>query len=136
MPKHDVFLSYPHDDVNYAWVTEFVERLRQYGVTVWLDTEEIQPGDFIGDAIEDGLRNSDLIVVILGQEGARSPGFFFELGAAVGMGKRVIPIVPGDIDPGKLPGPIRSKLPLRRQSPSETADELYRAITPSAPAKQ
>ena len=136
MAKRDVFISYPHDDIDHEWMVEFVERLRQYGFTVWLDTEEIQAGDFIGDAIEDGLRNSDLIVVILGQEGARSPGFFFELGAAVGMGKRVIPIVPADLDPGKLPGPIRFKLSLPRQSPGETADELYKAISPGAPAPQ
>jgi TIR domain len=134
MPKHDVFISYSHGDIDRAWLTGFVERLRRHGVSVWLDTEQIPPGQPWRDAIEDGLRNSDSIVLVLGRETALRPYLFFEIGAAIGMGKRIIPIVAQDVVPSQLPAPIRLRQFLRQQAPEETADEFYtKAMAPTAP---
>jgi len=54
-------------------------------------------------AIEAGLRESEVLVALLDAESPSKPNLFFELGAAIGMGKRVVPIIPKGLDPSILP---------------------------------
>lgn len=58
-----------------------------------------------------------------------SLGMFFELGAAIGMRKKVVPIVPKDLDPDALPFDLRLRRYVIRQSPEETADALSRSLS-------
>jgi TIR domain len=47
--RFDVFLSYSSTDE--AWVRRLAEDLKRCGVRVWLDRDEIRPGDlFAGGA--------------------------------------------------------------------------------------
>ena len=58
------------------------------GATVWFDEIEVHAGEPLREAIEKGLRNSD-IVVFARYAGQRHTAIvFFEIGAAVSMGKR------------------------------------------------
>jgi hypothetical protein len=52
----------------------------------------------------------------------------FELGAAIGMGKRIVSIVPREFDPSKLPLELRTRRYLIRDSPEDTAEELAHAL--------
>ena len=61
------------------------------------------------DALEAGLRDS-------------------ELGAAISMGKRVVPIVPRDLDPRALPFDVRLRRYLIRETPEQTAEELSHTL--------
>ena len=70
------------------------------------------------------MRNSDAIVFLMTSESVNRPNVFFEIGAAVGMGKRVIAIVSNDLEPSLLPQPLRTRRFLAQRSPEETADEL------------
>jgi hypothetical protein len=69
------------------------------------------------------LRESDLFVLI-DPHNVKTPSLLFELGAAIGMGKRVVAIVPKDFDPTKLPLPLRARRFLVKERPSATANEL------------
>jgi hypothetical protein len=40
-----------------------------------------------------------VLVALLDADSSSQPNLFFELGAALGMGKRVVTIVPKDLDP-------------------------------------
>jgi hypothetical protein len=61
-------------------------------------------------------------------QSTRRNQIFFELGAAIGMGKRVVPIVPKNLDPSNLPLDVRLRRYLIRDSPEHTAEELSNAL--------
>jgi TIR domain-containing protein len=124
MPKPKVFISYSSSDVDKEWLRAFVHSLETRGVSVWFDESQLHPGDSIRDAIEEGLRGSDIIVVVVSPNSLERPNLFFELGAAVGMGKRVVAIVPQDLDPSRLPQPLRTRKFLVQGPPEEAAQAL------------
>ncbi len=67
-------------------------------------------------------------MALLDPESPARPNLFFELGAAIGMGKRVVPIVPKGLDPAVLPLDVRLRRYLIRQTPEQTADELSNTL--------
>lgn len=60
---HDVFLS--HSSKDKAVVRELAARLKGDGVRVWLDEEQIRPGDSIPAKIEEGLEYSRVLVLCM-----------------------------------------------------------------------
>ena len=69
-----------------------------------------------------------MLVALLDSESSSKPNLFFELGAAIGMGKKVVPIVPMGLDPGALPLDVRLRRYLIRQTPEQTAEELSNTL--------
>src|SRR4051812_46757057 len=116
MGERKVFISHSAKDAE--WARSFAEALKQRGVSVWFD---VQPGEALRDALEAGLRSSDVLMALLDAESSSKPNLFFELGAAISMGKRVVSIVPKGIDPGALPLNIRLRRYLVRDTPEQTA---------------
>jgi len=57
---HDVFLS--HSSKDKTVVRELAARLKKDGIRVWLDEEQIKPGDSIPAKIEEGLERSRVLV--------------------------------------------------------------------------
>jgi hypothetical protein len=110
------------------WVRQLAEALRRDHVAVWLDVWQIHAGDSLSDAIEAGLRNSDAIVAVLSRSNARRPNTFFELGLALGMGKRLIPIIAQDLEAAAIPFDIRARRYLRRGAPEAAAREVAAAL--------
>jgi len=121
-PKRQVFIS--HSGADSEWVRAFAESLKAQGVTVWLDEWQVHVGEPIQNVLERALRTSDIIAFILTRENIHRPDLFFELGAAVGMGKRAVPIVPRDLETSQLPYPLRVRRSLPQGSPEETARKL------------
>ncbi len=117
-----VFISYTASDAE--WARSFAKALKGRGVSVWFDEFDVQPGESWREALESGLRNSDVIVALLDAQAPAKPNLFFELGAAIGMGKRFVPIVPKGIDLGALPLDLRLRRYLVRETPEQTAEEL------------
>ena len=100
-----VFLSHAGEDA--AAVKELAERLRQAGVNVWLDVDELQPGDDWMQALEEALDGSDAFAVYIGRSGiARWIGR--EVRVALDRNAkdprfRFIPILGPGADPEALP---------------------------------
>jgi hypothetical protein len=126
MEKPSVFISHSARDAD--WVCSFAEALKRRGVTVWLDGLDDRPGEAAVDALEAGLRSSDVLVALFDAESPSRPNLFFELGAAIGMGKRVLAIVPKDLDPNVLPLDVRLRRYLIRETPEQTAEELSNSL--------
>ncbi len=126
MNEPKVFISYSHDDAE--WVRRFAEALRERSVGVWLDTWQVDAGEPLRDAIEAGLRSSDAIVSVLTRANAQRPNVLFELGVALGMGKRLIPIVPEDLDNSDIPFWLRTRRYLTKGAPDEAAREVAEAL--------
>ena len=129
MDKPSVFISHaPSDD---EWVRRFSKEMENRGLSVWLDLTALRAGDDLREGIEKGLRESDAVIAVVTQDNIRSPSLLFEIGAAVGMGKRVIAIVPPNFDLSLVPQPLRTRKFLVRGSPEETADALANATSES-----
>ena len=122
MEEQKVFISHSAKDAD--WARSFAQALKERGVSVWFDEFEAKPGESWRDAVEAGLRGSDVLVALLDQESSSKANLFFELGAAIGMGKRVVSIVPKGMDPGALPLDVRLRRYLIRDTPEQTAEEL------------
>lgn len=116
-----VFISHTARDTE--WARSFANALKERGVSVF-DESDVKPGEPLREALESGLRSSDVFVALLDAETPAKPNLFFELGAAIGMGKRVVPIVPKGIDLGALPLDLRLRRHLVRDTPEQTAEEL------------
>lgn len=122
MATHKIFISYSNADKK--WAREFAKSLSEVGADIWFDEFNIKPGDSISDSVERGLRGSEAIVLLINDESVTTNNFFFELGAALGMNKKIIPIVPEGFSVPKLPLSLRRRKYLVRKSPEETAKEL------------
>jgi hypothetical protein len=132
MSNPDVFISYTHSPDNTAWVSAFARALKEQGVAVWLDTHELQAGDRITEKLERALRGSRTLVAVIDPRHINQPAVNFELGAALGMRKRIIPILPAD-DPTPLPYNLRARRFVVRGSPEETATRVGEALAQARP---
>jgi len=117
-----IFISYSHRDQE--WIKAFTNSLKNQGISSWVDLEKIHLGASVEEAVEQGLRESDLIVALVNSDNLKSPWFLFELGAAFGMKKKLVAIVPEDIDLALVPLPLKRRRYLIKHSPENTAKEL------------
>ncbi len=133
--RWDVFLC--HSSADKVVVRQLAGVLRGKGKRVWLDEEQIGPGDSVVGRIDEGLRHSRQVVVCLSDAQRASGWSRAEFEAALHAelsdgGKRVIPVVVGDLDESKLPALLRPK---RRVDWRSTAgqEELLGWISGDAP---
>jgi hypothetical protein len=126
MSAPKVFISYSYDDRD--WVRAFADALRKQEVEVWLDLWEIKLGESLRDALEAGLRQSDVIIAVVSRSNVRNPNVFFELGVALGMGKRLIPVISEALETSLIPFDLRTRRYLLKGPPAETAREVALAI--------
>ena len=124
--SHKVFISYGHRDRQ--WVREFADELSNEGINAWMDEKDIKWGDSWEDKLEEALRRSETMVFIVDPESLTSSNSNFELGVALGAGKRLIAIVDRDVPVKDLPGPIRSRRYRTKERPKETARDVARAL--------
>ena len=121
-----MFISHSPRDAD--WARSFAQALKSRGLAVWFDEFDVQPGESVRYALEAGLRTSDVLVTVVDRDYPWSPTLFFELGAAIGMGKKFVPVVPKEIDPANLPLDVRLRRYLVRETPEQTAEELSNTL--------
>ena len=68
--QFDVFLC--HHSIDKPWVIRFKETLEQKGLRVWLDKDEIRPGDLFAKALENGISSSRAVAIIVSPESLAS----------------------------------------------------------------
>lgn len=139
IPQFDVFLS--HNSVDKPWVIKLKDDLQCYGVSVWLDKDEIRPGDLFAEALEEGLENSRAMALIVSPEAMASGWVKEEYYRALSLAQnkhsslQLIPVILRDAElPGFLKG--RSWVDFREESAySHKVWELVWGITGDKPAK-
>jgi hypothetical protein len=89
MPESSVFLSFARDDA--PFVESVASALHERGVAAWIDTGDIRAGEEFSSRLRDSLRGSKLVVVFVGNR-PDSPWLNFEVGAALGESKAVLPV--------------------------------------------
>jgi hypothetical protein len=129
--KYDVFLSYSSKDR--PWVLEFTSALRKAGVTAWFDVEDLDPGEHWQEKLQEALRQSSILVVILTENSINNQWMFFELGAAVAGGKTIIPVLAEDMDINRVPLSLTRFQFLREFSAFKAGKKVAEVIEKSKP---
>jgi len=111
--SRDVFLCHASED-KAAVVRILYDALRSAGVSCWLDEAEIVWGDSIADKINDGLRSSQFVIVVLSTAFLSKPWPRRELASALSIESsagvvRVLPLLVGSSEERKA---ILTELPL------------------------
>lgn len=104
MPARDVFLCHAHDD-KFTHTAPLARELNLRGISCWVDEGEILPGRSLIDAINDGLRASTYVLVLVTDTFLRPGWRQRELNAALAREIRtdttvVIPVL--DVDHGRF----------------------------------
>ncbi|MDP3738680.1 MAG: TIR domain-containing protein [Hyphomonadaceae bacterium] len=91
-----VFISYSRDDVNFA--DQLVLALKDRGFEPLLDRHDIGSGEEWRPRLGGLLLSCDTVVFVLTENSAGSPVCEWEVEEAARLGKRMIPVVPQEID--------------------------------------
>jgi hypothetical protein len=102
-----VFVSHSSKD---KWIARRIsEDLEARGVSVFLDEKDIETGASIDVSIQEHLRDSDDCLILLSPASVSSHWVLIELGGALALQKRVVPILL-HIGTNEVPQPISKHL--------------------------
>jgi hypothetical protein len=97
----DVFISHAEADLPLA---EYLHRhLTQEGLSVYLASVSMLPGEKWMPAILSNLRSSTWVICLASRAACESHWVMQEMGVAIGANKKLVPIV-WDVSPSDLPG--------------------------------
>jgi hypothetical protein len=85
MKKPVVFIC--HSNKNKEFVRNLVKRLNTDGIDTWLDEVEISVGEFIHQKVNEGLKKSDLFIIVLSRASVESRWVQEELSSASNIEK-------------------------------------------------
>jgi hypothetical protein len=134
-----VFLS--HNSIDKPWVIQLKDALTRYGLKVWLDKDEIRPGDLFAEALEDALENCKAIALIISPEAVNSGWVKEEYYRALSLSKdkqlslQLIPVI---LREAEVPGFVKSRnrIDFRDENQySENVRRLVWGISGRKPAK-
>jgi WD40 repeat protein len=99
----DVFISYRRKDVDFA--KKLTASLRSAGKEVWVDWEDIPPGsESFTEDIQRGLEGADAFIAVLSPDYLQSTYCVdVELGNALKLNKKIIPLVLHKFDDARIP---------------------------------
>jgi serine/threonine protein kinase len=103
--KFDAFLSYSPTDVD--WAIRLKTALQERGLNIWLDQEQIRPGNSIIAGLEAGLEMCKACVLVVSRDAVRSQWVSDEYHRAVTLAKqknRPLQLVPVILGKAELPG--------------------------------
>ncbi len=86
-----VFISYAHIDGDF--VATVIRNIEGAGFDSWIDSEQLRAGSDWRTAIDEAIRNSIAVVVVLSPDARASEYVTYEWSCAWGMGVKVIPIM-------------------------------------------
>ena len=91
MSDNRTFVSYSRADSEFA--LKLASDLRANGASVWLDQLDIAPGARWDSAIEDALRRSARVIVLLSPKAVASQNVLDEVSFALDEGKTIVPVL-------------------------------------------
>lgn len=90
MAKH-VFISYKHEEQDF--VEMLIRQLEAAGFPVWLDTEQLRAGENWRESINEAIRDSFALILVISPDSKRSEYVTYEWAFAQGAGVKVIPVL-------------------------------------------
>ena len=104
--KKNVFISYNHAGEAKSTISKLSSDLEKLGMKVWLDQNEIKPGESISSAIANGLEQASHILAVVGPNDNQSAWAAKELEMAKAKGKPIIPVMVNNATAQDLPESI------------------------------
>lgn len=94
-----IFISYAHVDGDFAEILRM--KLTDASYDIWIDRAGLKAGNDWRQGIEDAIKNSSALLLIMSPESITSPYVTFEWAFAYGVGVQIIPILyrPCDLHP-------------------------------------
>jgi len=86
-----VFISYNSENEDFAELVKM--KLKEKGIQVWIAAHGIRAGKEWRQEIDKGLREYDVVVVLLNKISTKSPYVTYEWAFALGIGKTIIPVL-------------------------------------------
>jgi len=108
--EFDVFLSYHSGDA--VWVERLHQGLKDRGLRIWIDSEQVLPGDRFAEVLEKGLAASGSVILVVSKGSIASSWVKEEYYRALGLANaadRPIRLIPALIDGVSLPGFLASR---------------------------
>jgi hypothetical protein len=96
-PAFDAFLSYHSGDGD--WVAALKAALESKGIRVWLDTEQIRPGDLFPGALARAVGAVRCVIIVLSPGSVASAWVEEEYNLALAHRRQVIPALIDDVEP-------------------------------------
>ncbi len=90
MGRH-VFVSYKHEEKEF--VDMLLRQLQAAGFSVWLDVEQLRAGENWREGINDAIKESFALVLVISPDAKRSEYVTYEWAFAQGAGIKVIPLL-------------------------------------------
>ncbi|MBL8161511.1 MAG: HEAT repeat domain-containing protein [Anaerolineae bacterium] len=90
MEKH-VFVSYKHEETEFA--SMLIHQLTAAGFKIWIDTEQLRAGENWREAINDAIKDSFALVLVVSPDAQRSEYVTYEWAFAQGAGIKVVPLL-------------------------------------------
>ena len=126
MANFDVFLS--HNSVDKKWVIKLKEDLERYGVSVWLDKDEIRPGDLFAKALEQGLSEAGSVALIISPESVASGWVEEEYYRALSLTKKPeapLQLIPVILRTAEIPSFIESRTHVNFKDETLYAEKVW-----------
>ncbi|XP_057867119.2 TMV resistance protein N isoform X2 [Cryptomeria japonica] len=102
---YDVFINHRGPDVKHTLAATLYHTLSVMGLRVFLDSQELQLGEYLPKEIEEAMHSASLHIAILSKTYAQSPWCLAELSYMLKTGTQIIPIFyhlqPGQVRHGK-----------------------------------
>lgn len=86
-----VFISYSHEDADF--ITKLDEICQDEHINTWVDKKRLKAGENWREAIDDGIKNSFALIVVLSPHAVVSPYVTYEWSFALGIGLEIIPVI-------------------------------------------
>jgi hypothetical protein len=130
MSDRRIFLSHAASDRSF--VRAVAAALQARGLETW-DAESTGVEGRVAEDLIAALRSASVLVAFLGQS-PESPWLDFEIGAALGASKPVLPVFLTGFARESSPPPLRelSGIDASDLKPEEVADDIWKAVTASS----
>jgi len=130
----EVLISYAHSDAGEAgFVNALAKQLESFGVGTI--AAPVAGATKFDEQLRDALTKCSLLLVVLTPKSLESPAVNFEIGAALGQGKKVVPLYPSakTMRSGAArPFRYLQGIEVERQSPAEVAKRIANMVAESS----
>lgn len=121
-----VFVS--HSTADLSLVQQLQYWLEMNGIEAYLADLYPKPGDTLASKISNAIKQSDCVLAVLTQDGARSQWVHQEIGCAKGAGRLVIPVVEEGIPPTGFVEGVEY-IPFKRENPADAVQRIVEYLT-------